>query len=144
MHIARFDARPAVLRRCERRAIQILRALSDPAGLQDDLADDLINSLGQPRAGHCLAGFADLVALMSRHGWRAFDICAPGTTGYTNDEIALAQFIFDATEQRRDKALIDASFLVVPKGLLPLLTAAPRAGLPLLCEECRARVKGRV
>ena len=57
--------------------------------------------------------------------------------------MTVARFVMAATEQRREVALAEASFLVSPVALLPLLTAATRFGLPLLCAECRMRVMGQ-
>jgi len=81
-----------------------------------------------------------MLQLLAKHSWRPLTIMPMGTKGMTPDEAALARFVMASTEQRRDTALAEARFLVSPSALLPLLCAASRFGLPLLCEECRARI----
>ncbi|MFW2545458.1 hypothetical protein ACN2XU_22750 [Primorskyibacter sp. 2E107] len=130
------------LRGPEQRLIAMLRLWSQGPKEQDAAWRDLARRLGARRARACLKGFEDMLDLLHKHGWHVPMVLSPEATGYSEDELALARFVMAATEQRREVALAEASFLVSPAALLPLMTAASRAGLPLLCEECRSRVMG--
>jgi hypothetical protein len=130
------------LRRPERRVIALLRAFRAGDAALAALRSGLGEILGPVRAASCLDGTADLMALLDRHGWHRLTVLPETAEGWSEDELAVARFVMAATEQRREVALAEASFLVSPAALLPMLTAASRLGLPLLCEECRARVMG--
>ncbi len=131
------------LRGPERRVIECLRAFADGPEAQQEFWNDLCRTLGANRARGCLMAFEEMQALLRRYGWHAPMVLPPDALGFTEDEMALARFTLAATEQRRDVALEEASFLVTPLGLLPLLQAAARFGLPLLCEDCKARIYNR-
>lgn len=130
------------LRGPERRVVAILRAWDCGPAAQSDIWSSLCRSIGQARARSCLQAFEQLRRLIRKHGWKTLHILAPETPEVSADEADLARFVMAATEQDRDIALAQATFLVSPTGLLPLLCAASRFGLPLLCEECRARILG--
>ncbi|WGW04618.1 hypothetical protein [Tropicibacter oceani] len=138
-----FDISDDGLRGPERRLIDMLRHWAAGPDAQEGIWRELCQSLGAPRAKGCLRGFEDMLGLLRRHAWHAPMILPISATGYSEDELAIARFVMAATEQRREVAMAEASFLVSPQALLPLMTAATRTGLPLLCEDCRARVMGR-
>lgn len=129
------------LRGPEKRVIALLRAWRSDPGAQTDLWNDLSRSMGPPRARACLQAFEHMLDLLAQHGWHAMTILSPGTKGISSDEASVTRFVMAATEQDRDTALAEAGLLVSPAGMLPLLCAASRFGLPLLCEDCRARVR---
>ena len=131
------------LRGPEKRLVAMLRLWAEGPEAQEAVWRDLCKRLGAPRARACLQGFEVLLGLLKKHGWHAPLVLGPGATGYSEDELAIARFVMAATEQKREVALAEASFLVSPAAMLPLMTAATRVGLPLLCEDCRARVMGR-
>ena len=137
-----FDESGHGLRGPERRLIGMLRLWAEGPDEQVAVWNDLCASLGAARARGCLKGFEDMLELMRKHGWHRPVILPVGAQGYSEDETAIARFVMAATEQRREVALAEASFLVAPQAMLPLMHAAARAGLPLLCEDCRARVMG--
>jgi hypothetical protein len=128
------------LRSAEIRVIALLRAWNTNLDAQTEMWDDLKTSMGEARARSCLQAFEQMLQLLAKHGWCPLTIMPMETKGMSPDEAALARFVMASTEQRRDAALAEAGFLVVPNALLPLLCAASRFGLPLLCEECRARI----
>ena len=128
------------LRGAEKRVIAMLRAWHTGEDAQSELWMDLVASLGETRALSCVKAFEQMLGLLAKHGLRALTILPDETKGISADEAALARFVMAATEQRRESALAEAVFIVSPAGLLPLLCAASRFGLPLLCEECRSRV----
>ncbi|WP_420819279.1 hypothetical protein [Pacificoceanicola onchidii] len=120
--------------------IGMLRHWAEGEAAQMAVWHDLRQCLGEQRAASCLNGFEDMLDLLKKHGWHAPLILSPEATGYSEDELAIARFVMAATEQRRGVALAEASFLVSPCAMLNLMHAASRAGLPLLCEDCRLRV----
>ncbi|GGB00612.1 hypothetical protein GCM10011324_08610 [Allosediminivita pacifica] len=124
----------------ERRVIAVLRAGVAGGTALEALKQDLGEALGAGRAAACLAGFAGMRDIIRRHGWHVPVVLPEDAQGWSEDELSLARFVLAASEQQRDVALAEASFLVSPMGLLPLLEAGMQAGLPLLCEECRARL----
>ncbi|MBN9885950.1 hypothetical protein I6N89_01480 [Pelagibaca abyssi] len=115
----------------------MLRQRHDPARLEAALAD----VLGTARARYCVGGFEQLMALLHRHGWHAPLILPADAQGVSDDERSLARFVLLASEQDRDLALAEATMLVTPQAILPLVAAGERMGLPLLCEECRERLR---
>jgi hypothetical protein len=131
------------LRGPELRLIELLRYWDNGPDAREGLWRGLRRHLGSARANSCLDGFSDMMGLLRRHGWHMPTILPVTARGYSEDELAIARFVMAATEQRRDVALQEASFLVSPQALLPMLNAAMRTGLPLLCEDCRARVMAR-
>lgn len=141
MHHAPILLSDTELRGPEKRVIAILRAWQNSPQQQAEIWDDLCRSMGEPRARACLQAFEQMQTLIARHGWQALTILPPDTKGISADEAAVARFVMAATEQDRDAALAEAGFLVSAAALLPLLCAASRFGLPLLCEDCRARVR---
>ncbi|MCC1491264.1 hypothetical protein [Cognatishimia sp. F0-27] len=143
MHQTSITATASSLRGPERRVIALLRAWHAGEAHQAAAWKDLCKSLGVARARGCLRAFEEMLALMDRHGWRCLTILPETAEGWSEDELSVARFVMAATEQQRDVALSEAAFLVRPSALLPLLTTASRFGLPLLCEDCRARVMGR-
>ncbi|WP_292288976.1 hypothetical protein [Marivita sp.] len=144
MHHARILLSDTDLRGPEKRVVAILRAWQHGPDAQADIWDDLCRSMGDPRARACLQAFEQMQSLLDRHGWQALTILSPETKGISSDEASVARFVMSATEQDRDTALAEAGFLVSPAALLPLLCAASRFGLPLLCEDCRERVRAAV
>ncbi len=130
----------ADLRGAERRVISILRAWNAGSDAQIVMREDLSASLGEVRTRSCLQAFEQMFALLKAHSWNALTIMPVGMKGLSRDETAIARFVMAATEQRRETALAEASFIVSATALLPILCAASRFGLPLLCEECRHRV----
>lgn len=100
----------------------------------------LCQTMGAARARACLQAFEHMLSLLGKHGWQALRLLPQGTDDVSADELSLARFVMAATEQRRETALAEAAFLVSPAALLPLVCAASRFGLPLLCEECRGRL----
>lgn len=141
MHHAPILLPLADLRGPERRVVQLLRGWQHGPDAQSALWNDLCRSMGAARARACLQAFEQMLSLLARYGWQALRILPVGTEGVSPDEASLARFIMAATEQRREVALAEAGFLVSPAGLLPLVCAASRFGLPLLCEDCRARLQ---
>ncbi|WP_375259861.1 hypothetical protein [Citreimonas sp.] len=135
--------RVGVMRRPERRAIAVLRAWAAGSDRLDRLWDELCDSIGEPRARSCLVAFFELRSLLDHHAWRIPVILDQDSDGFSEDELAIARFVMAAAEQRREVALAEAGFLVSPVAYLPMLHAAARFGLPLLCEDCRTRVFGR-
>lgn len=131
------------LRSVETRVIDLLRAWNTGTDAQNAMWVDLQETMGAARAKSCLQAFEQMLRLLKAHSWRALTIMPTGTKGISSDEAALARFVLASTEQRRETALAEAGFLVSPTALLPLICAASRFGLPLLCEECRARVLPR-
>lgn len=144
MHHAPILLDDDTLRGPEKRVISLLRAWQAGAEAQSDIWDDLHASLGETRARSCLQGFEHMLQLLRTHGWQQLSVLPIGTKGASSDEAAIARFVMAATEQRREAALAEAGFLISPAGLLPLLCAASRVGLPLLCEECRSRILPKV
>ncbi|SDG66874.1 hypothetical protein [Alloyangia pacifica] len=136
MRHERFDR--VELRPAEMRVVQLLRLwrADDEAGAQLLLRD----ALGFTRARSCLRAFGDLAELLTRHGWHGPLILPQEAQGISDDERAIARFVLTATEQDRELALAEATMLVTPAHILTLTNAAERVGLPLLCEECRARL----
>ncbi|MGJ8603076.1 MAG: hypothetical protein ACSHXH_03045 [Marivita sp.] len=128
------------LRAPEKRVIALLRAWESGPEAQNRMWDDLCHSMGQARARACLQAFEQMLRLLRLHGWQALTILTEDTQGVSPDEASLARFVMAATEQNRDRALAEAGMLVSPTALLPLLCSASRFGLPILCEECRARL----
>uniref|UniRef100_A0A2A3JNY4 Uncharacterized protein n=1 Tax=Alloyangia mangrovi TaxID=1779329 RepID=A0A2A3JNY4_9RHOB len=96
--------------------------------------------LGFTRARACLRAFGDFADILTRHGWHGPLILPLDAQGISDDERAIARFVLTATEQDRELALAEATMLVLPAHILTLTNAAERVGLPLLCEECRARL----
>ena len=138
-----FSKEEQGLRGLELRLIEILRFWDSGPEARETLWCTLSRHLGTVRANSCLEGFCDMMGLLRKHGWHTPTILPVSAQGYSEDELAIARFVMAATEQRRDVALQEASFLVSPQVLLPMLNAAMRTGLPLLCEECRSRVMAR-
>lgn len=137
------DARPQGvndLRLAETRLVSMLRLWGEGAAGQEQVWNGLCTVLGSDRARNCLMAFEDVLRLLRRHGWRALTVLPSEVTRLSEDEAGFARFILTATEQDRDTACVDASFLVSPAGILPLILAASRLGLPLLCEESRCRL----
>ncbi|SNR37985.1 hypothetical protein [Puniceibacterium sediminis] len=137
------DARPlglSDLRLAEARLVAMLRLWGEGAAGQEQVWNGLCAVLGSNRARNCLSAFEDVLRLLRRHGWRALTVLPSEVTRLSEDEAVFARFVLTATEQDRDTAYLDASFLVSPAGILPLILAASRAGLPLLCEESRCRL----
>ena len=128
------------LRGPERRVIDCLRAFASGPEAQEAFWNTLCANIGAARARGCLMAFEVMQDILRRHGWHPPMVLPPTAEGFSEDEMALARFTLAATEQRREVALEEASFLVTPLGLLPLLDAAARFGLPLLCEDCKARL----
>ncbi|MCR9109750.1 hypothetical protein [Marivita sp. XM-24bin2] len=128
------------LRGAERRVVAILRAWTAGPDAQIAIWEDLSGSLGEARARSCLQAFEQMLGLFKKHSWNALTIMPVGIKGLSQDEAAIARFVMAATEQRRETALAEASFIVSATALLPILCAASRFGLPLLCEECRTRI----
>ncbi|WP_439121905.1 hypothetical protein [Marivita sp.] len=128
------------LRGPEKRVIALLRAWKSGPDAQRDLWDELQGSMGPARTQSCIQAFEQMLRLLGTHGWHRLAVLSVGTNGVSSDEALVARFVMAATEQRRETALAEAGFLVSPAGLLPLLCAATRVGLPLLCEECRSRI----
>ncbi len=137
------DTRPLTLsdlRLAEARLVVMLRHWRFSDNGQEHVAGSLCTILGEVRARACLRGFEDALGLLHRHGWRPLTLRQPGSTLVSEDETAFARFILLATEQDRDVAWLEGSFLVRPDGILPLILAASCVGLPLLCEESRCRL----
>ena len=128
------------LRPTERRVIRILRAWQSGADAQVSVWNDLCSTIGQARARASLQAFEQMLRLLGKHGWRKLSILPVGTEGISADEADLARFVLAATEQNREAALSEAGFLVSPAAWLPLVCAASRYGLPLLCQDCRSAV----
>ena len=128
------------LRLSERRVVEMLRFWQ--ADRQGEALDRLCRRLGSVRAGFCIRAFSEVMELVRRHAWHAPLILPVGATSHSDDELAIARLILTATEQHRDSALAEAAMLVSPMALVPLVAAAERTGLPLLCEECRGRLCG--
>ena len=140
MRFETLQAAGSGLRGPERRVIAVLRAGFAGRAALEALNAELREALGSARTESCLAGFAEMREIFRRHGWHAPVILPEDAQGWSEDELSLARFVLAASEQQREVALAEASFLVSPLGLMPLLEAGVRAGLPLLCEECRARL----
>lgn len=132
-----------VLRLVERRILHVLRALQAGPAATGAIRDELEPTLGGARTARLLDAFSEFLGLVARHAWVAPVILPPASRGYAQDELTLVKIILDATEQRREQAWVEASFVVSAAALLPLLGCAERGGLILLCEECRMRVRGR-
>lgn len=139
MRHERFDRGLASLRRAERWVIRLLRLWQ--ADLQDESLDELTGILGAKRAAFCLSALKDLTELLRRHGWHSPLVLPVGARGYSDDELAIASLVMTATEQDREQALAEAAMMVAPTVLIPLVSAAERMGLPLLCTECRERLR---
>lgn len=144
MHHTPIRLSESELRRPELRVVFLLRAWQGDIETQADVWNDLCRSMGQARARACLQAFEQMLGLLVKHGWQTLTVLPQDTDGVSADEAAIARFVMAATEQRREAALAQAGFLVSPAALLPLVCAASRFGLPLLCEDCRARVRGEV
>lgn len=132
-----FETLGPAMRAPEWRVVQMLRRRNDLTRVEAALAE----VLGAARARYCLDGFLQLMALLQRHGWHAPLILPADARGVSDDERSLARFVLLATEQDRDLALAEATMLVTPQAILPLVAAGERMGLPLLCEECRERLR---
>jgi len=132
------------LRGPETRVISLLRAWRSGPDAQADMWSDLCRSMGPARARACLQAFEQMLKLLNKHGWQALAIMPMDTKGMSSDEASIARFVMAATEQDRETALAEATFLVSHTALLPLLCAASRFGLPLLCEDCRARIRAGI
>ena len=128
------------LRMAEARLVAMLRQWRFADNRQEQVVESLCAMLGETRARACLRGFEDVMGLLRRHGWRPLTLRQPGSAQVSEDETAFARFVLLATEQDRDVAWLEGSFLVRPEGILPLILAASRVGLPLLCEESRCRL----
>ncbi|MDJ0823581.1 MAG: hypothetical protein QNJ09_17455 [Paracoccaceae bacterium] len=135
------DVSAASLRPIEQRLIGLLRDWQDGEDGQNRVWSTLCRDMGTDRARGCLNALEDMLALLRRHGWRVPAFLPPGTEAYSADEADMARFVFAATEQRREEALEQAMLLVSPAGLMDLTRCAERIGLPLLCADCRARVR---
>lgn len=134
-------ARPvAALRGPERRLVELLRLWTAGREGMGAAWSALAADLGPARARACLTGLEDVLAILRRAAWTAPGIAAPGDVGLTADEEFLAGMVMAAAEQRREAALERALFVVRPEAILPLVLAASRLGLPLVCAECRARL----
>ncbi|MHA6346196.1 hypothetical protein [Roseivivax sp. CAU 1761] len=121
----------------ERRLLDMLRRWpDDPQGVWDDLAA----ALGPARARACLRAFEDVRALLRHSAWQLAEPAPPGSPDLTPDEADLCALVMAAAQGRRDEALSRGLFMVREAALLPLVHAASRLGLPLLCGECRARL----
>jgi hypothetical protein len=142
MSLDRGELTAARLRQPEHRVVEVFRAWHAGSAARDRLWDTLCEAVGDQRARSCLLAFFDLRSLFDHHAWRMPVLLDPDAAGYSEDEVSIARFVMAATQQRREVALTEASFLVSPVALLPALDAATRFGLPLLCEECRLRVFG--
>ncbi|WP_246107237.1 hypothetical protein [Puniceibacterium confluentis] len=128
------------LRQPEARLVAMLRLWhTDEAG-QVQVWNDLCAVLGSHRARACLSAFEDVLRLLHHHGWRAPSLLPPETNRLSADETSFARFVLAATEQDRDAASAEAHYHVRCEGILPLVLAASRLGLPLLCEESRCRL----
>ncbi len=132
-----FHATGAALRPPEWRIVDMLRNADD----LDSLHRDLAGRIGAPRADQALHGFCDMLGLLRTHGWHMpLTLCA-GARSVSDDERAIARFVLHCAEQDRDSATAEAMMLVAPHAILPLVSAGERMGLPLLCEECRERLR---
>ena len=126
----------------DRRLLILLRLWPRGPEAQARAWDDLCGALGSARARGCLSAFEDLRGRLWRSAWVAPLVAAPEDERLTPDEEAILTVVRLATEGDREAALEHAMFLVRPEALLPVVLAAERAGLPLLCAECRARLGG--
>lgn len=134
----------AGLRQAEARLVAMLRLWHRDVDGQMQVWNELCIALGSGRARMCLRAFEEVLRLLRAHGWRSLEVQAPGVARLSGDERSFAQFVLMATEADREEALLHASFLVAPVGLLPLVLAAGRLSLPLLCEESRCRLAGAI
>lgn len=107
---------------------------------QQEVWTDLADALGPPRARACLSAFETFVSHLFPATWMPAAVNEPNSETLSADEDAICRIVMSATEGEREEALLHASFLVRPDALLPLVHAAERTGLPLLCAECRARL----
>ena len=107
---------------------------------QEQVWSDLVCALGAPRARACLSAFEAFLGHLARSAWMPPALNMPGAETLTDDEDAICRIVTAASEGLREDAILHASFLVRPDVLLPLVHAAERTGLPLLCAECRARL----
>ncbi|ETX13842.1 hypothetical protein OCH239_06515 [Roseivivax halodurans JCM 10272] len=130
----------ADLTRPEARLVSMLRHWRMGPEAQEQVWADLAAALGPPRARACLSAFETFAAHLARSAWLPPALNAPGAETLTDDEDAICRIVTAASEGQREDALLHASFLVRPETLLPLVHAAERTGLPLLCAECRARL----
>ena len=144
MHHAPILLPDTGLRGPEKRVIALLRAWQSGPDAQSAMWNDLCRSMGPARARSCLQAFEQMLKLLAKHGWQALAIMPVETAGISSDEASIARFVMAATEQDRETAMAEATFLVSHAALLPLLCAASRFGLPLLCEDCRARVRAPI
>ncbi|WP_299787177.1 hypothetical protein [uncultured Marivita sp.] len=128
------------LRAPEQRVVTMLRAWQNGEAAQAEVWTSLCRSMSTGRARSCLQAFEHMLMLLRKHGWKPLSIHPADHAQASADEADLARFVMAATEQERDLALAQATFLVSGSAILPLLCAASRFGLPLLCEECRLRV----
>ena len=133
----KFDPAEPGLRGPEWRAAKLLRKSHDPDGLRADL----LPILGSARTGYCIGGMTELLILLRRHSWHMPLFLRPGATSVSEDERSLARFILLCAEQQRDEAMAEAMMMVTPQAIVPLVSAGERMGLPLLCEDCRKRLR---
>lgn len=129
--------RRADLSRPEARMLAMLRLWPDGPRAQSDLWSALAEDLGPARARACLSAFETFRERLLRNAWIAPRLLVPEARRLSPDEDHLCRFVLLAAEGDREAALELATFLVRPAALLPLLHAAERTGLPLLCAECR-------
>lgn len=127
----------------EQRFVAILRLWQTGEGGRAALWSRMSDEMGAARAGSCLSAFQDVAEHLAVRGWRAPTINPPDAPRLTRDEDDLCRLVTAAAEGAREEALELALFLVRPEALLPLVHAASRVGLPLLCAECRARLLAR-
>ncbi|MBU2959724.1 hypothetical protein KO516_02565 [Citreicella sp. C3M06] len=132
-----FERSGVALRPPEWRIVRMLRTRDDIAAIETELAANI----GDARAEQAIDGFLQVLALLEQHGWHAPLILRPGARSVSDDELNLARFVLHCAEQDRDTAMAEAMMLVAPQAILPLVAAGTRLGLPLLCEECRDRLR---
>lgn len=124
----------------EKRLLSMLRLWRLGPEAQERVWSDLADALGPPRARACLSAFEAFAGHLARAAWMPPAVNAPETGALSGDEDAICRIVAAAAEGLREDAMLHASFLVRPDALLPLVHAAERTGLPLLCAECRARL----
>ncbi|MDO6584221.1 hypothetical protein Q4543_01705 [Salipiger sp. 1_MG-2023] len=132
-----FERSGVALRPPEWRIVRMLRTRDDIGPIEAELAANI----GDARAAQAIDGFLQVLAMLGQHGWNAPLILRPGARSVSDDELNLARFVLHCAEQDRDTATAEAMMLVAPQAILPLVEAGTRLGLPLLCEECRDRLR---
>ncbi|WP_297772197.1 hypothetical protein [uncultured Roseovarius sp.] len=132
-HMAEMDGISAM-------AVACLRAWNQGGAMRAHAM--LCERMTEPMATASFEALHDVTEVLGSNVRRPLRCHAPQCDCVGLDEAAFARFVEEAALGEREDALMLASLLVAPRGILPLADAAGRLGLALhravLCQQTQA------